>query len=114
MDDVESTHSAAEKQPAPEAAPAQQNEDAAYGPAFEIFVCFVYPLQGMRLCVCGDNQLGQILAAVAADLGILDPSDRIIFCNSRTGKYTEDRSLSVKEFELQAGDHLTIAARALA
>jgi hypothetical protein len=67
----------------------------------------------MRLCVYGDNQLGQILAAVAADLGILDPSDRIIFCNSRTEKYTEDRSLSVKEFELQAGDRLTIAARAL-
>jgi hypothetical protein len=108
MDDIESTLSAAEKQAAAETKPAQQDEGAAYGAAFKIVVQNVETKQKIEQSVYPENQLHQLVSGIGADIGIQD-SDKLIYGNARTHKQTRDGGLSLKEFDVQPHDCLTIS-----
>ena len=55
-----------------------------------------------------DNTLGQVLEGYAEDIGVSPIDDKILFINKRTQKSTNDRNMSIEDFDLYTGDVLVI------
>ena len=91
-------------------ATAESNTRQLYADSYEITVRNKFSGMNERLPIFGDNALGQILDAVAENLGLSSNDSKIIFENYRTKETTSDRNKLAAELGLNENDTLNIMA----